>query len=272
MISKKKLTALAVASLFVTPVMAAIEVDVNGIQGKDTGYIVADDTLFVQALEKSMGSKDHKNAVKLSMWGTCQDEKDGSMELNLKSKDGYQINYVLFGDNSTQGSPTHRSTLNMTGTSLELSRGIIFRNASNSIKRNPTHRSTLNMTGTSLELSRGIIFRNASNSIKRNSDGSYEESSLKELKNISTLNLDKSTLKGDVINQYATFEPTKDVDQSNYYYQISLTNNTHVSLEKSHWFGDLKDEIGLKSTTLGQPVNKDDVRGVYVVSLKNSSS
>lgn len=240
MISKKKLTALAVASLFVTPVMAAIEVDVNGIQGKDTGYIVADDTLFVQALEKSMGSKDHKNAVKLSMWGTCQDEKDGSMELNLKSKDGYQINYVLFGDNSTQGSPTHHSTLNMTGTSLELSRG--------------------------------IIFRNASNSIKRNSDGSYEESSLKELKNISTLNLDKSTLKGDVINQYATFEPTKDVDQSNYYYQISLTNNTHVSLEKSHWFGDLKDEIGLKSTTLGQPVNKDDVRGVYVVSLKNSSS
>lgn len=240
MISKKKLTAIVVAGLFVTPVMAAKKIDLNGIQGQDTGYLVADDTDFKKALEESLKSKNDKNSVRLSMWGKSSETNDGSMQLNLTSKEGHKAVYVLFGDNSTQV--------------------------------NAHHRSTLNMTGTSLEVSRGLLFRNASNSIERKSDGSYDESKLKELTNTSTANLTNSTLKGDVINQYSTFEPTKDLDKSEYYYQISLKNNTHVSLTNSHWIGDFKDEIGLKSTSLGKPVNKDDVNGEYVVSLKDGSS
>ena len=240
MISKKKLTAIVVAGLFVTPVMAAKKIDLNGIQGQDTGYLVADDTDFKKALEESLKSKNDKNSVRLSMWGKSSETNDGSMQLNLTSKEGHKAVYVLFGDNSTQVNAHHRSTLNMTGTSLEVSGGLRFRNASNSITRNP--------------------------------DGSYDKSKLKELTNTSTANLTNSTLKGDVINQYKTFEPTKDLDKSGYYYQISLKNNTHVSLTNSHWIGDFKDDIGLKSTSLGKPVNKDDVNGEYVVSLKKGSS
>lgn len=240
MISKKKLTAIVVAGLFVTPVMAAKEIDRNGIQGQDTGYLVANDADFKQALIKSLESEKDKNSVRLSMWGNSSETNDGSMQLNLTSQEGHKAVYVLFGDNSTQVNAHHRSTLNMTGTSLEVSGGLRFRNASNSITRNP--------------------------------DGSYDESKLKELTNTSTANLTNSTLKGDVINQYKTFEPTKDLDKSGYYYQISLKNNTHVSLTNSHWIGDFKDDIGLKSTSLGKPVNKDDVNGEYVVSLKKGSS
>ena len=240
MISKKKLTAIVVAGLFVSPVMAAKKIDLNGIQGQNLGYLTADDNDFKKALEESLKSKNDKNSVRLSMWGKSSDTNDGSMQLNLTSQEGHKAVYVLFGDNSTQD--------------------------------NAHHRSTLNMTGTSLEVSRGLLFRNASNSIERKSDGSYDESKLKELTNTSTANLTNSTLKGDVINQYSTFEPTKDLDKSGYYYQISLKNNTHVSLTNSHWIGDFKDEIGLKSTSLGKPVNKDDVNGEYVVSLKKGSS
>lgn len=240
MISKKKLTAIVVAGLFVTPVMAGKVINKNGIQGQDMGYLTADDNDFKTALEESLKSTNDKNSVRLSMWGKTSDDNDGSMQLNLTSQEGHKAVYVLFGDNSTQV--------------------------------NAHHRSTLNMTGTSLEVSRGLLFRNASNSIERKSDGSYDESKLKELTNTSTANLTNSTLKGDVINQYSTFEPTKDLDKSGYYYQISLKNNTHVSLTNSHWIGDFKDEIGLKSTSLGKPVNKDDVNGEYVVSLKDGSS
>lgn len=49
MISKKKVTALALAGLFVTPVLAATEVKYNEIRSDD-GYLTAGDRLFSQAL------------------------------------------------------------------------------------------------------------------------------------------------------------------------------------------------------------------------------
>lgn len=55
MISKKKVTALALAGLFVTPVLAATEVDYNEIRSGD-GYLTADDNLFSEALENSLNS------------------------------------------------------------------------------------------------------------------------------------------------------------------------------------------------------------------------
>lgn len=69
MISKKKVTALALAGLFVTPVLAATEVKYNEIRSGD-GYLTAGDKLFSQALENSRYRTDSsKDAVKLSMWG-----------------------------------------------------------------------------------------------------------------------------------------------------------------------------------------------------------
>ena len=80
MISKKKVTALALAGLFVTPVLADTTIYKNNIQSSD-GYLTAGDKLFSQALENSRNRTDSsKDAVKLSMWGTHNDsDKDAQV-------------------------------------------------------------------------------------------------------------------------------------------------------------------------------------------------
>lgn len=182
MISKKKVTALALAGLFVTPVLAATEVDYNEIRSGD-GYLTADDNLFSEALENSLNRTDSsKNAVKLSMYGKYDDtSNDGLTELKLSSGKTYDnVNYILFADNSGQD--------------------------------NAIHRSSFSLDETTLTLSKGVIFRNASNFIERNGDGSFDENKRKQLKNESVLNLSQSTLTGAVINQFDTFR-----ESSSYY-------------------------------------------------------
>lgn len=155
MISKKKVTALALAGLFVTPVLAATEVDYNEIRSGD-GYLTADDNLFSEALENSLNRTDSsKNAVKLSMYGKYDDtSKDGLTELKLSGKTYDNVNYILFADNSGQN--------------------------------NAIHRSSFSLDETTLTLSKGVIFRNASNFIERNGDGSFDENKRKQLKNESS--------------------------------------------------------------------------------------
>lgn len=236
MISKKKVTALALAGLFVTPVLAATEVDYNEIRSGD-GYLTADDNLFSEALENSLNRTDSsKNAVKLSMYGKYDDtSKDGLTELKLSGKTYDNVNYILFADNSGQN--------------------------------NAIHRSSFSLDETTLTLSKGVIFRNASNFIERNGDGSFDENKRKQLKNESVLNLSQSTLTGAVINQFDTFR-----ESSSYYYQISKENNTKVVLTDSQWTGDLKDEINLNGTSLGEAGNKEDAASKNVISLTDGSS
>ena len=236
MISKKKVTALALAGLFVTPVLAATEVDYNEIRSGD-GYLTADDNLFSEALENSLNRTDSsKNAVKLSMYGKYDDtSNDGLTELKLSGQAYDNVNYILFADNSGQN--------------------------------NAIHRSSFSLDETTLTLSKGVIFRNASNFIERNGDGSFDENKRKQLKNESVLNLSQSTLTGAVINQFDTFR-----ESSSYYYQISKENNTKVVLTDSQWTGDLKDEINLNGTSLGEAVNKEDAASKNVISLTDGSS
>lgn len=84
MISKKKVTALALAGLFVTPVLADTYVpdNSNSIQSGD-GYLTADDDLFSKALKNSRNRTDSsKDAVKVSMWGKhSENSMDGLTEL-----------------------------------------------------------------------------------------------------------------------------------------------------------------------------------------------
>lgn len=239
MISKKKVTALALAGLFVTPVLADTYVpdnsNSNSIQSGD-GYLTADDTLFSKALNNSSSRTDSsKDAVKLSMWGKHNDsDKNGLTELKLSGKTYDNVNYILFADNSGQN--------------------------------NPIHRSIFSLEKTTLTLSKGIIFRNASNFIKRNENGGFDEQNRKELQNESVLNLNNSTLTGAVINQFDTF------DESSYYYEISLENKSTVVLTDSQWTGDLKDEVNLNGTSLGEAVNKEDAASKNVIRLENSST
>lgn len=243
MISKKKVTALALAGLFVTPVLAATEVKYNEIRSGD-GYLTAGDTLFSQALENSRNRTDSsEDAVKLSMWGKhSENSMDGLTELKLSSGKTYDnVSFILFADNSVQD--------------------------------NPIHQSSFSLDKTNLTLSRGILFRNASNSIETNQAGTYDESMVKkDLQNRSKLTLnDQSSLTGNVINQFNTqIEGLKD-NGKYYYYQIGLVNNTEVSLTSSRWTGDLKDEINLNGTSLGEAVNKEDALSKNVISLKNGS-
>lgn len=198
--------------------------------------MTADDNLFSEALENSLNRTDSsKNAVKLSMYGKYDDtSKDGLTELKLSGKTYDNVNYILFADNSGQD--------------------------------NAIHRSSFSLDETTLTLSKGIIFRNASNFIKRNGDGSFDENKRKQLKNESVLNLSQSTLTGAVINQFDTFGESKD------YYQISLENNTEVVLTGSQWMGDLKDEVNLNGTSLGKPVDKNKAASKNVISLTQDSS
>lgn len=235
MISRKKVTALALAGLFVTPVLAATEVDYNEIRSGD-GYLTADDNLFSEALENSRNRTDSsKNAVKLSMHGKSDTSNDGLTELKLSGKTYDNVNYILFADNSGQD--------------------------------NAVHRSSFSLEQTTLTLSKGIIFRNASNFIKRNEDGSFDPSKRKDLENKSVLNLSQSTLTGAVINQFDTFR-----ESSSYYYQISKENNTTVVLTESQWTGDLKDEVNLNGNSLGKPVDKSEAASKNVISLTDGSS
>lgn len=236
MISKKKVTALALAGLFVTPVLAATEVKYNEIRSDD-GYLTAGDKLFRQALQNSLNRTDSsKNAVKLSMYGKYDDtSNDGLTELKLSGQAYDNVNYILFADNSGQD--------------------------------NAFHRSSFSLEKTTLTLSKGIIFRNASNFIMRNEDGNFDENKRKQLKNESVLNLSQSTLTGAVINQFDTFR-----ESSSYYYQISKENNTTVVLTESQWTGDLKDEVNLNGNSLGKPVDKSEAASKNVISLTDGSS
>lgn len=243
MISKKKVTALALAGLFVTPVLADTTIYKNNIQSSD-GYLTAGDKLFSQALENSRNRTDSsKDAVKLSMWGKhSETSKDGLTELKLSSGKTYDnVSFILFADNSVQD--------------------------------NPIHQSSFSLDKTNLTLSRGILFRNASNSIETNQAGTYDQDKVKkDLQNRSKLTLnDQSSLTGNVINQFDTPIEGLMSDGKYYYYQIGLVNNTEVSLTSSWWTGDLKDEINLNGTTLGEAVNKEDALSKNVISLKNGS-
>lgn len=181
MISKKKVTALALAGLFVTPVLADTYVPDNSNRNSNSilsgdGYLTAGDKLFSQALANSRNRTDSsKDAVKLSMWGTHSNtHNDGLTELKLSGQTYANVNYILFADNSRQD--------------------------------NAFHRSSFSLDKTNLTLSRGILFRNASNSIEKNQAGTYDPNKdKKDLQNRSKLTLnDQSSLTGNVINQFNT--------------------------------------------------------------------
>ena len=132
MISKKKVTALALAGLFVTPVLAATEVKYNEIRSGD-GYLSVDASLFSQALQNSHNRTDSsKDAVELTMWGRHSNpDNDGLTELKLSDQAYDNVNYILFADNSGQDNRIHSSRFSLEKTTLTLSKGIIFRGIRN---------------------------------------------------------------------------------------------------------------------------------------------
>ncbi len=229
MISKKKLTALSVATLFGTPVMAASSnhmfVNGNGLQG-NSGYITADDTLFQEALDKTSSA----NVVKLAVWGKIDDPtKNGLVDLTLQKTEGYKLSKIDFSDNSRLETLDHRAKLTLKNTTLELTDGLLFRTAS-----------------------------------KQYNPGDSPIGQLSSKNDVYLLN---STLKGDIVNRYWSYN-----ENYGHHYDIALKQETNIHLSgNSHWTGNLKENINLGSS-MGKPIEQSQVGGSYTVDLKDNSS
>ena len=238
MISKKKLTAIVVAGLFVTPVMAATVVSGSLIYSGDDS-VVADDEKFAEAVKNSQA-----DYVKLFIVNSHNSENNGNVSLTLNKAEGYKLNTVAFHENAPWNNANHKLSL-----SLEKS---------------------------GLDLENGIIFRNAAQQITKKSNGDVVNAPKDNLQTTATVTLNQSTLRGDIINQYNGYnEGTTNEDKTEtYYYQASLKTTTKVDLTTSTWVGDLRDEnrITEKSTSLTKPLNKDDVKSDFIVNLENGSS
>lgn len=232
MISKKTVIALVVGSVFVTPVMAKVEVAKNEIYSGD-GLVVADDDKFAQALNPDDPAK--KGYVKLYTMGSSTN--DSKISLTLQKKEGHKLQTVAFHESSTWNTSNHVLSLNLKQSSLDLDNGVVFRNAAFFITRTP--------------------------------DGNMSGQTMDDLKTTATVSLEQSTLRGDVINQYNGYGETQ-----GYYNQASLNNTTKVDLTSSQWFGDVRDEVRItdSATSLGKPLNKNDVKSDFIVNLENDSS
>lgn len=233
MISKKKLTALAVASLFVTPVIAADPVvNTSGIT-TGSGYMKADDSHFKLAYETSKVP----GLVALSMYGEHKDQgKNGLTELTLSDTDGYQISAINFENNNNLSTLNHRVDFTLQNTKLEATQGVFFSNAS---------KFTYN-------------------------DGNVNTTTLPKPEDVTsnnTLKLVESTLTGDIAHFYTSY------DNGKHYFANSLSTKTAVELSQSKWTGDLKDYVQSDDgSQYSTPVTEDTVRSEFKVNLNDGSS
>ena len=232
MISKKKLTALAVASLFVTPVMAGTSNNVWKNEISNQGSMTVGDEDFKKAAENT--DPDRLKKVVLRLNKESEDTINaGLIDLTLTNKDGYKLKKVTFHENFFLNTPDRKNNLTLDGSSLELEKGLYFHNAIKSAQPN-----------TAIE------------SINSNKLSSRNDVFL----------INGAVLKGNIVNKYLS------MNEANGQYEIGLTQNTNIHLSAgSQWIGNLQEEFNL-GTSMGKPVSKKDVNGNYSVELKDNSS
>ena len=232
MITKKKLTALAVASLFVTPVMAGTSNNVWKNEISNQGSMTVGDEDFKKAAENT--DPDRLKKVVLRLNKESEDTINaGLIDLTLTNKDGYKLKKVTFHENFFLNTPDRKNNLTLDGSSLELEKGLYFHNAIKSAQPN-----------TAIE------------SINSNKLSSRNDVSL----------INGAVLKGNIVNKYLS------MNEANGQYEIGLTQNTNIHLSAgSQWIGNLQEEFNL-GTSMGKPVSKKDVNGNYSVELKDNSS
>ena len=224
------LTAVLVASLFSSAAFAAPQVTSGSIYSGD-GFLSVSDDKFQEALSSAQ-----KNIVWLNTFGDRQDGKDyGYLSLALNNAEGYKLKSIRFAENS-------------------------------GIQKLDKRKATLELTGTKLTLEEGIYFANAAAaSNKEGSDvNSLPSSEALTVKNQLTLN--KTALKGDVINNYQAWGGGKFVNNS-------TSSTTNVLLKDgSQWLGDFKDVISVQARPGSTEVTEENVHGVYTIELVNGSN
>ena len=228
--SKMTLTAVLVASLFSSAAFAAPQVESGSIYSGD-GFLSVSDDKFQEALSSAQ-----KNIVWLNTFGDRQDGKDyGYLSLALNNAEGYKLKSIRFAENS-------------------------------GIQKLDKRKATLELTGTKLTLEEGIYFANAA--AASNLEGSDANSlpSSEALTVTNQLTLNKTALKGDVINNYQAWGGGKFVNNS-------TSSTTNVLLKDgSQWLGDFKDVISVQARPGSSEVTEENVHGVYTIKLVNGSN
>lgn len=172
--SKMTLTAVLVASLFSSAAFAAPQVKSGSIYSGD-GFLSVSDDKFQEALSSAQ-----KNIVWLNTFGEGPvGEEYGYLSLTLNNAEGYKLKSIRFAENS-------------------------------GIQKLDKRKATLELNGTKLTLEEGIYFSNAA---AAGSDANSLPSS-EVLTVTNQLSLNKTDLKGDVINYYEAWSAGKFVNNS----------------------------------------------------------
>ncbi|MBS5492713.1 MAG: autotransporter outer membrane beta-barrel domain-containing protein [Sutterella wadsworthensis] len=236
MISKKKLTALAVASLFVTPLVAVAQtyVQTGGILGS-SGYLDASKTDFEGAIQKA-NNNNSSTHITVSAYGeNTESSKNGKVKLSL-TNGTYEIKAVDF----------------LNGTGFETAK---------------THTNKFSLDHTSLKVTDNVIFRNAAKSTLGKVNPGV---TVDELISTNFLTLtNESVLLGNVANVYSS--PNDSGEK--FFYVNGNQINTLIHVEnKSQWFGDLTELVHQGNRPNSNIITPEEAVGEYKIQLSDNSS
>ena len=236
MISKKKLTALAVASLFVTPLVAVAQtyVQTGGILGS-SGYLDASKTDFEGAIQKA-NNNNSSTHITVSAYGeNTESSRNGKVKLSL-TNGTYEIKAVDF----------------LNGTGFETAK---------------THTNKFSLDHTSLKVTVNVIFRNAAKSTLGKVNPGV---TVDELISTNFLTLtNESVLLGNVANVYSS--PNDSGEK--FFYVNGNQINTLIHVEnKSQWFGDLTELVHQGNRPNSNIITPEEAVGEYKIQLSDNSS
>lgn len=228
MISKKTMVALVVGSVFAVPTYAQILWLGDGIRTQN-GVIEATNKDLVGGLAASSTP----GVLKITTFGGTSDGPG-------------------------------KASLTLTNTKHEFTQ---LRFLSNSGLKTTKRQNILSLDSTSLSLTGGIVFENASYMVPiadKDTTVNFQVNNSVNLTNQSILN-------GDIIHYYSRPQGYK--PKSNWYFINSNRSVAKIDLlDGSKWNGDLRDVISKNETPDSSVIYEDNVNGEYVVSLKNGSS
>ena len=225
MISKKTMVAVVVGSMFTTPSFAQILYKGDSV-ASDNGVLEATNNDVDKGLEVTATP----NVVKLTAYNNPENVT-GSLSLSLTD---YKKDFSALW------------FLEASGMKGEL------------------HQNQLSLNSTSLNLSSGVIFSNASIMV----DIADKDKQL-DMRAENTVDLQNSVLNGSITHYYS--RPNSEYDHK-YFINSTRSKTEINLRNGSNWNGDLLDVISNHESVNSSVVNEDLVKGQYFVNLNDGSS
>lgn len=225
MISKKTMVAVVVGSMFTTPSFAQILYKGDSV-ASDNGVLEATN----KDVDKGLEVTATPNVVKLTAYNNPENVT-GSLSLSLTD---YKKDFSALW------------FLEASGMKGEL------------------HKNQLSLNSTSLNLSSGVIFSNASIMV----DIADKDKQL-DIRAENTVDLQNSVLNGSITHYYS--RPNSEYDHK-YFINSTHSKTEINLRNGSNWNGDLLDVISNHESVNSSVVNEDLVKGQYFVNLNDGSS